>query len=116
MGDDIAIGPLMSEPTRPHSEPEIIPPDRSSRPGADRARRGRSKLWASVDGQDNGRIYIAKPGSLGMILAAVGIGAVLGMTLLALLGAFLFTLPVIGAIVAALILSSLIRRYFRALR
>jgi hypothetical protein len=36
--------------------------------------------------------------------------------LLALLGAFLFTLPVVGAIVAALILSSLIRRYFRALR
>ncbi|MDB5407412.1 MAG: hypothetical protein JWL84_2324 [Rhodospirillales bacterium] len=106
----------MSEPTRPRSEPEIIPPDRSARPERTRSRRAESKLWASVGSQEGARVYIAKPGPLGIILGAVAVGAVLGMTLLALVGAFLFSLPVIGAIVAALVLSTLIRRYFRALR
>jgi hypothetical protein len=116
MRGDIAIGPIMSEPTRPRSEPEILPPEQSSRPDSNRFRRNDSKLWASVESPEGARVYIAKPGPLGMILGAVGVGAVLGMTLLALIGALLFSLPVVGAIVAALILSSLIRRYFRALR
>jgi hypothetical protein len=106
----------MSEPTRPRVEPEIIPPDRSPRRDRDGSGRRESKLWASVESQEGARVYIAKPGPLGMVLAAVVIGIVLGMTLLALLGAFLFSLPVLGAIVGALILSSIIRRYFRALR
>jgi hypothetical protein len=116
MMGETAIGPIMSEPTRPRAEPEIIPPDRSWRPNRTRPSRAESNLWASVESQEGARVYVAKPGPLGMILAALAIGAVLGITLLALLGAFLFSLPVIGAIVAALILSTLIRRYFRALR
>jgi hypothetical protein len=110
------MGPIMTEPTRPRSEPEIIPPDRASRPERKGFRRANSNLWASVETPDGARVYLAKPGPLGMILAAVAVGVVLGATLLALLGAFLISLPVIGAVVAALILSTLIRRYFRALR
>lgn len=106
----------MNEPTRPRAEPEIIPPDRSSRQDRNKSSRATSSLWASLETQDGARVYVAKPGPLGMILAAVAIGIVLGMTLLALLGVFLLSLPVIGAIVAALILSSLIRRYIRAQR
>jgi hypothetical protein len=114
MVGDTAIGPIMNEPTRPRVEPEIIPPDRSSRQDRSRSGRATSGLWASVETQEGARVYVAKPGPLGMILAAVGIGIVLGMTLLALLGVFLLSLPVIGAIIAALILSTVIRRYFRA--
>lgn len=106
----------MTEPTRPRFEPEIIPPDRSQRQDRDRSRRATSNLWASMESEEGPRVYVAKPGPLGTILVAVAIGIILGMTLLALLGVFLFSLPVVGAIICALILSSVIRRYFRVLR
>ena len=116
MVGDTAIGPIMNEPTRPRAEPEIIPPDRSSPHGRKRSRGATSNLWASVETGEGHRVYIAKPGPLGLILAAIAVGIVVGMTLLALLGVLLLSLPVIGAIVAALILSTIIRRYCRALR
>jgi hypothetical protein len=61
-------------------------------------------------------MYFAKPGPLTAIVAAIVLGAISVITLVIVVGVFLIWIPVIGVIVAALVLSSLLRGYSRRLR
>ena len=91
---------LMSKPPKPQSEeprsePEIIPPDHAER------------------GTERGRLYIAKPSPLGLILVALIIGFLSAAALVVLLGAFLFLLPLAVLVATGVIVAGLVRFYFR---
>ena len=88
----------------PHSEPEIIPPG-----GAER---GRPRMRFYIDDRI-GRVYIAKPGPLGIILTVLIAGLLLALMLIMLLGAFLVFLPAVVLIVTAAIVGGLLRIYFQ---
>src|SRR5258708_16714697 len=90
-------------------EPEIIPPDRKDH----RSGRGDGRIWVSFGQNRFERIYIAKPGPLTVILASLLLGLVVLTILVVLLGAFLVWLPATILVVAALILSGIVRGYFR---
>ena len=60
-----------------------------------------------------GRIYIAKPGPLGIILTVLVVGLLLTVMLIMLLGAFLVFLPVVVLFVSAAIIAGLLRIYFQ---
>ena len=52
-------------------------------------------------------------GPLGMVVLALMSGILLAITLVLVLGAFLIWIPLVGLLVAAAILSSVLRAYFR---
>jgi hypothetical protein len=89
---------------RPRVEPEIIPPG---------ARLRRSPIDGFTDARFTQRIYISKIGPLGIILLALAIGIVSVGILILLLGAFLIWIPVIGLLVAAAMISGVLRSHFR---
>jgi hypothetical protein len=89
---------------RPRAEPEIIPP------GAPLRSPGMNGFADSGFAQ---RIYIAKIGPFGIILLALAIGVVSVGILILLLGAFLIWIPVIGLLVAAAMISGVLRSHFR---
>jgi hypothetical protein len=93
---------LQSE--EPRSEPEIIPPGR--------AERGRPRMRMYID-ERIGRVYIAKPGLFGTILAVLIAGLLLTVMLIMVLGAFLIFLPVVVLFVTAAIVAGLLRIYFQ---
>jgi hypothetical protein len=97
------------EPQRPRVEPEIIPPGRAYRraPGGEPG-------FAGFGAQRH--FAIAMPGPLAFVMAGLALGAAAVAVLVLVLGAVLISLPVIGAIVAALLLSHLIRTHVRRLR
>ena len=98
----------MPQGEEPRSKPEIIPPDH-----AERSARGTSRMRIFVDTHDTERVYSAKLGPLGIILAALTTGLLLAVMLILLLGAFLIWIPVVGLLVAAAIISRLLRAYFQ---
>ena len=85
-------------PRRPVAEPEIIPPGR-----ADPSRREPEPVWARQ------RIYVARPGPLGIALGLIGLGALAAVGIVAFLGLFLILIPAVGVMVAAFILAALLR-------
>jgi hypothetical protein len=90
----------MSKPPKPQgeeprSEPEIIPPGHAER------------------GTERVRVYIAKPGPLGTILAILIVGLLSAVLLVLLLGALLIWLPVVVLFVTGAIVVGLLRVYFR---
>jgi hypothetical protein len=93
----------------PRDEPEIIVPSRNFGPSAD----GATGMRIFVVGRSGDRIYFAKPGPLTAIIAAIVLGALSVITVVIVLGVFLIWIPVIGVLVAALVLSSLLRGYSR---
>jgi hypothetical protein len=93
---------------RPRSEPEIIPPDR-----ADRQSRSRAGIRVFLGSGGVRHIYVARLGPLGMVGLALMVGVLLAITLVLVLGAFLIWIPLVGLLVAAAIISSLLRAYFR---
>lgn len=89
-------------PRRPVSEPEILmpgEPDPRLRQRPDDARA--HAAFYSIGGQ---RIVIAQPSPWTMILALLGIGVAVGLVLMLLVGFVVMALPVIGAVVAGVIL------------
>lgn len=92
---------------KPRSEPEIIPPDR----GRDDELRRAPRVWS--DGLGYHRVYVGRIGPLGIFLIALAGSAVAILLLLFVVGAFLIWIPVVGLIVAALILSSMLRSLFQ---
>jgi hypothetical protein len=94
---------------RPRSEPEIIPPDRGDR----QSRSSAAGIRVFLDGGGIRHIYVARLGPLGMVLLALMIGILLAITLILVLGAFLIWIPLVGLLVAAAIISSLLRSHFR---
>jgi hypothetical protein len=85
-----------NQPRQPVAEPEILPPS------GVRQRRD-DELWARQ------RVFIAKPGPLGAVLAFLALGAFAAVGVLLFLGLFLFMLPVVGAMVAAFLIAALLR-------
>ena len=85
-------------PRRPVAEPEIIPPG-----SADPGPRVPGPGWARQ------RIYVARPGPLGVALGLIGLGALAALGIVAFLGLFLILVPAVGLLIAALILAALLR-------
>ena len=89
---------------RPRAEPEIIPPD--------------APLPRHDDGPFNARftqrIYIARPGPLGLLLVALAVIVIVAVILLLVVGAVLIWLPVVGLMVAIGIVTGLVRSRWRS--
>jgi hypothetical protein len=90
------------EATSPRAEPEIIPPDRNSVPGDGSAR-------FSMRSE---RVYVWRPGLFTGILAILLIGAALAVALAIILGLAAISLPVIAAVVVALVVGRLLRNRY----
>jgi hypothetical protein len=112
-GSDQISGRLQStrmskdESEKPQSEVEIIPPDRVH----DHEMRRAARLWS--DGVSYQRIYVGRIGPLGLFLFALAGSAIAILLFLFVIGAFLIWIPIVGLMVAALILSGLLRSMFR---
>jgi hypothetical protein len=92
--------------SRPRSEPEIIPPDRTGR-----SRRG--GIWVSVD--DNGetrRIYMAPPGPFTIILGLAILALIGVVMLIVLLSVAVIWIPVVIILIVAFVLSVTFRQYW----
>jgi hypothetical protein len=87
----------------PRFEPEIIPPGRVDERSARDAH-----AYVNVHGIH--RVYVGKVGPFGMILLALVIAIVLAVVLFVLLGAILIWVPIVFLLVAAGIISGLLRR------
>lgn len=90
---------------KPRSEPEIIPPDRAGRS----TRRSR----ISFDTRGAERVYVARLGPLGFILAMLLTAIMFAVLLALLLGALLFLTPLVIFFVAGAIIAGFLRVYFR---
>lgn len=66
-----------------------------------------------LDGGGVRHIYITRLGPLGMVALALMVGILFAITLVLVLGAFLIWIPLVGLLVAAAIISGLLRAYFR---
>ena len=97
---------------KPRSEPEIIPPDSGDR----QSRSSAEGIRVFLDGGGVRRIYVARLGPLGIFVLVLMIGILFAMMLVLVLGAFLIWIPLVGLLVAAAIVSSLLRAYFRQSR
>jgi hypothetical protein len=94
---------------KPGAEPEIIPPDRGDR----RLRSDAAGIRVFLGGGGERHIYVARLGPLGMVVLALVIGIIFVITLVLVLGAFLIWIPLVGLLVAATIISGLLRAHFR---
>jgi hypothetical protein len=97
-----------SAPERPRSEPEILPPDRSD---SGPMREGR---WERFGAEGDYRVRVVKLGPVGATLLAIGIGVASAVLLMLMLSTVLILIPVVGLLVAAAIITGLLRGYFRA--
>lgn len=88
---------------RPRAEPEIIPPG--------------APLPSHGDGPFNARftqrIYIARPGPFGLLLVALAVIIIAVMILLLFVGVVLIWIPVVALMVAAAIVSGMVRSRWR---
>ena len=93
---------------KPRAGPEIIPPSRDDRQtGVATAR-----IDVFVEGDGSRHIYVARLGPLGNLLLALMFGILFAIMLVLALGAFLIAIPLIGLLVAAFIISGIIRCIF----
>jgi hypothetical protein len=83
-------------------EPEIIPPEQDA-----------PRMRVFVDKRSTERVYIAKPGPLGIILVILITSLLSAAMLVLLLGALLTVLPALILFVAAVMVVGLLRVYFR---
>jgi hypothetical protein len=94
---------------KPRAEPEIIPPDRGDR----QSRASAAGVRVFLDRSGVRHIYVARLGPLGMVALALMVGVLFAIALVLVLGVFLIWIPLVGLLVAAAIISSLLRAYFR---
>jgi hypothetical protein len=102
--------PNDSEPERPRSEPEIIPPGQQDR-------RDASRVFISID--ENGgprRVYMAQPGPLTIVLALMVVGLIGVVALIVLLSVALVWIPVVILLVAAFVASMTFRQWLHRFR
>ena len=100
---------MSNDPERPRAEPEIIPPD--SVHEEEMRRLARTQAFGEAHGYQ--RIYMARIGPFGIFLLALAGAALSILILVFLVGAFLIWIPIVGLLVAAAILSSLLRTFFQ---
>jgi hypothetical protein len=93
--------------------PEIIPPDRAR----GRSANGGSGNLFSVNTKGSRRVgHVATPGPLAVILALVAFCILLTVILMFLLGTLLIWIPLFSLLLAALLLTGIVRGLFRRLR
>jgi hypothetical protein len=98
------------EPQQPRSEPEIIPPDHTGSRAFRRRRAARAPAErVAFEARPYGRVYVARPGPLAIVLAVLGLGAVAAALVVFVLGTVLVALPLIGTIVAVALVAGLLR-------
>lgn len=90
-------------------EPEIIPPDGAGR----RSRSSAAGIRVFIASGDIRHIYVARLGTLGLLVLALMIGILFAIMLVLMLGAFLIWIPLVGLLVAAAIIFGLLRAFFR---
>jgi hypothetical protein len=102
--------PAGSDPDRPRSEPEIIPPGQQDR-------RDRSHVFISID-ESGGprRIYMAQPGLLTIMLTLAVMGLIGVVALVVLLSVALIWIPVVIVLVAAFVASVTFRHWLHRFR
>ena len=91
---------------QPRVEPEIIPPGDPRASGA--------RTWRSSDGTQ--RIYVARVGPFGFAMVALAAALIAALVFLFVLGAFVIVIPLAGLLLAAAIVSSMLRGSFRRQR
>jgi hypothetical protein len=87
-----------SDDDRRPREVEIIPPGQDPHP------RNPREVWVGRH-----RVYVVKPGPLGLIVGLLGLGALVALGFIAFLGLFLLWLPILGVIAVGAILSAFLR-------
>ena len=95
-----------NRPERPRVEPEIIPPDRNGGQ-ADWCRppwRGRG--FEDIRGSQ--RVYVGRIGPFGIALLLLAVAAIIGIFMIAVLGAVLIWIPVLAV---AIVLAALFRLF-----
>jgi hypothetical protein len=95
----------MPHSEKPRSEPEIIPPDHAGL-NAPRAR-------VFTDAHGTKRVYVARLGPLGMILAVLTTGILAAVMLVLLFASFLIWVPLVILFIVGTIVAGLVRTYFR---
>jgi hypothetical protein len=105
--------PQSSPPEWPRAEPEILPPERRD----PRNMRDVPPHWSAGAGgahvRGTYRVRVVKLGPFGAGLLALGIAAASAALFVVMLGTLLVLIPVIGLIVAAVIIAALVRGTFR---
>ncbi len=97
----------MPQSEKPRSEPEIIPPDRAE------GTRSRPRARIFTDTRGSERVYITRIGPLGIILSILTAGILTAVIVALLLGALLIWLPLVMLFVAVVVISGLLRTYFK---
>ena len=97
---------------RPGAEPEIIPPGQPD----PRRPENRSRVFMSFDDGRGHRMVFGKPSPWVMALGLLGLGLAVVATAIVLLGLFLLWLPVAGVLVAAFVVTALLRGNARRVR
>jgi hypothetical protein len=90
-----------NRPERPRAEPEIIPPDRNG--GQGDWRRPPSNPWRGSQ-----RVYVGRIGPFGIVLLLLAVAAIIGILMIAVLGAVLIWIPVLAV---AIVLAALFRLF-----
>ncbi len=101
------------QPERPRVEPEIIPPDRNPRRPDWRRQAWRRQTWQpffSTAADETHRIHVARLGPFGFTLLMLIVGIVVGLIILAVIGAVLIWIPIMLMLVAVGALIRLWRR------
>jgi hypothetical protein len=99
----------MSTNERRRSEPEIIPPGHDIR----KSGAGRTSMRVFVDGNITRHVIVARLGPLGALLVALIIATACAMILILFLSVFLIWIPLLGLLVAAVIISGVLRHFRR---
>ena len=94
---------------KPHSEPEIIPPEHAE----GQTSRGTPRMRIFIDTHGIERVYVARLRPLGIILLALTIDILSAVMFIVLLGALFIWIPIVVLGVAAAIIAGLLRGYFQ---
>ena len=109
-------------PERPRSEPEIIPPGRSSGQSGNAGNPPWQATWQAGWGQNGGpdgnpdgpwrtqRVFVMRPGPLGFAVLMLALGLIAAAIVITLIGAFLIWIPVVALFVAGAALYRFLRR------
>jgi hypothetical protein len=93
-----------------YPEPEIIPPGQSARP----FRRGERKIWISVSGRGDHEVHVIRPGLFSLVIALLLVGVAVAAMLAVLASIVLIWVPIVGLVLAGLVGSGLVRRWWRS--
>jgi hypothetical protein len=105
----IAMAYDPNRPERPRAEPEIIPPDRDG--GQADWRRMPYNPWRGRGFEElrgSQRVYVGRIGPFGIALLLLAVAAIIGILMIAVLGAVLIWIPVLAV---AIVLAALFRLF-----